>query len=65
MTPREWRRHVRELAAEHGYTVTLSPGGHLRLDKPGRPVIFTSASSSDHRMWKNLRAEMRRAERVS
>jgi len=60
MTPREWRKQVAELADDYGYEVTRSQNNHLRLTKPGHPVVFTSGSSSDWRTIKNLRAQLRR-----
>ena len=61
-SPREWRRSVNDLADEYGYDVSTSGSGHLRLTKPGRPTVFTSATSSDRRAIKNLRSKIRRNE---
>jgi hypothetical protein len=62
MTPREARREIARLAATYGYEVSESNGGHLRLTKPGYPIVFTSKSTSDWRSTKNLEAKLRRAE---
>lgn len=62
MRPREWRKQVHAIADSMGWEVSTSRGGHLRLEKPGRRVVFTSCSSSDVRAVKNLRSQLRRAE---
>lgn len=61
MSPNEYRKHVKAIAKEYGYKITKTNGGHLRLSKPGHPVVFSSLSSSDHRAVKNLQSQVRRS----
>jgi hypothetical protein len=65
VTPGEWKREVSRLAAEHGYKVNRSKSGHLRLTKPGRPMLFTSCTSSDWRAMENLRHKILRNEKAA
>jgi hypothetical protein len=50
-------------AADHGWQISLTRGGHLRLTKPGRGPVFTSSTPSDHRAYLNALAMLRRADR--
>lgn len=43
-------------AAAHGWTPKRTNGGHLRFTKPGRPIIHTSSTPSDHRAVRNALA---------
>lgn len=50
------------LAAEsQGWTIEPTKGGHLRWKPPSGGPIFSSASPSDWRASKKLRAQLRRA----
>ncbi|MFC4160753.1 type II toxin-antitoxin system HicA family toxin [Chitinimonas lacunae] len=70
-SPRELCRGRKQLlplvehALARGWTVARTPGGHLRFNKPGLPPIYTSATASDHRSWRNARAQLDRAERAA
>lgn len=62
MTLAQWRRKVRDVCREFGYRIDGRTGsGHLRLKHRTARVVFTSATPSDHRTFKNLRSELRRA----
>lgn len=63
---RKYRRAVEKLAAEFGRKVELRKSGHLALLCPrgDRPPIFTSSTSSDHRILKNLRKHLKHGEAV-
>ena len=50
-------------AADHGWQISLTRGGHLRLTKPGRGPVFTSSTPSDRRAYLNALATLRRADR--
>ena len=50
-------------AAAHGWTPKRTNGGHLRFTKPGRPIIHTSSTPSDHRAVRNALAMLARADR--
>lgn len=50
-------------AAAHGWTPMRTNGGHLRFTKPGRPIIHTSSTPSDHRAVRNALAMLARADR--
>jgi len=64
MSYSSWLREVRDLAGAHGYVVQKGRGNHLRLYRPGYGLIFTSATPSDHRVLKNLRAQIRKNPRI-
>src|SRR5690606_11515837 len=50
-------------AADHGWQISLTHGGHLRFTKPGRGPVFTSSTPSDHRAYLNALTMLRRADR--
>ena len=50
-------------AEAHGWQVTRTRNGHWRLLHPGGGIVVMSSSPSDHRALRNMRAQMRRAER--
>lgn len=50
-------------AADHGWQISLTHGGHLRFTKPGRGPVFTSSTPSDRRAYLNALAMLRRADR--
>lgn len=50
-------------AAAHDWTPKRTNGGHLRFTKPGRPIIHTSSTPSDHRAVRNALAMLARADR--
>ncbi|MGV8399231.1 type II toxin-antitoxin system HicA family toxin [Pseudomonas aeruginosa] len=52
-----------EYALKEGWTVSRTPGGHLRFVKPGLPPIYTSSTVSDHRGGRNAQAMLKRAQR--
>ena len=44
-----------------GYTITLTRGGHYKFSHPEMTsLVFTSATPSDSRAYKNLRATLKR-----
>lgn len=49
-------------AKAHGWQITKTNGGHLRLTKPGRPIIHTSSTPSDWRAVRNAVAMLARAD---
>ncbi|WP_124313878.1 type II toxin-antitoxin system HicA family toxin [Pseudomonas chlororaphis] len=52
-----------EYALREGWTVSRTPGGHMRFVKPGLPPIYTSSTVSDHRGGRNAQAMLKRAQR--
>lgn len=53
-------RDLYDLAREHGWTVEISNGNHLRwIDPDGNVVSHTSSTPSDWRAVKNLRKQLR------
>ncbi|TBU78198.1 hypothetical protein [Phytopseudomonas daroniae] len=52
-------------AKEFGWTVAKTNGGHLRITKPGRPIIHTSSTPSDRRAVHNALAMLVRADRAA
>lgn len=48
-------------AKKLGFDVTITAGGHLRFQLPGRPPVFGSSTSSDVRAVRNIRAKLRRS----
>lgn len=56
-------RKVVEFAESLGFTVERTKGLHLKLLKPGRPVVFTSGTPGDNRAIKNIIAQLKRVER--
>ena len=50
-------------AADHGWQISLTQGGHLRFTKPGHGPVFTSSTPSDRRAYLNALAMLRRADR--
>ncbi|AEB58183.1 hypothetical protein [Ectopseudomonas mendocina] len=49
-------------AQAHGWQITRTNGGHLRLTKPGRPIVHTSSTPSDWRAVRNAVAMLARAD---
>ena len=49
-------------AKAHGWLIAKTNGGHLRLTKPGRPIIHTSSTPSDWRAVRNAVAMLARAD---
>ncbi len=52
-----------EYALGEGWEVLRTQGGHLKFVKPGLPLIYTSATASDHRAIRNAHAMLRRTQR--
>jgi predicted RNA binding protein YcfA (HicA-like mRNA interferase family) len=50
-------------ASACGWQVTRTRGGHWRLLRPNGGIVVLSSTPSDHRALRNVRAQMRRAER--
>jgi predicted RNA binding protein YcfA (HicA-like mRNA interferase family) len=50
-------------AEAHGWRVQPTRGGHWRLLHPDGGIIVMSSTPSDCRALRNMRAQMRRAER--
>lgn len=50
-------------AANNGWTARRTRGGHVRFQKPGRPLIHTSSTPSDWRAYRNALAMLVRADR--
>jgi hypothetical protein len=64
VTIEQWRRIVRELADEAGATVEHTRGGHLAIRHPDGWVVFCAGSPSEgYRAKKNVRSQIRRAQR--
>lgn len=49
-------------AKAHGWQITKTNGGHLRLTKPGRPIIHTSSTPIDWRAVRNAVSMLARAD---
>lgn len=49
-------------AKAHGWQISRTNGGHLRLTKPGRPIIHTSSTPSDWRAVRNAVSMLARAD---
>jgi len=62
---REGLRQLASFAEANGWTITRTPGGHIKFSKHGCSSIFTSCTSSDHRSDRNALASLRRAGRTS
>lgn len=61
---RSQERRLAKQLLERGWSCRPLKSGHLRFDHPGGVhCVIVSGSPSDHRGWKNLRSEIRRAER--
>lgn len=52
-------------AADHGWQISLTQGGHLRFTKPGRGPVFSSSTPSDRRAFRNALAMLRRSDRAA
>lgn len=67
MKAANWRRRIRELIDTlGGGTMTLTGGGHIRIDlNIGGGPVFTSSTPSDRRALDNLRALLRRVHRLA
>jgi predicted RNA binding protein YcfA (HicA-like mRNA interferase family) len=46
-----------------GWDITLTRGGHLRWRSPKGGLVISPSTPSDHRSLRNLRSDLRRAER--
>ena len=62
---KEYRKQLDALAARHDYTIERTPGGHLKLSKPGCKPVFAPFSASDPRSLKNVRSYILRNERTT
>ena len=60
MKPAQWRRQLEQVAAEHGATVELTKGGHLRVKHPSGWFVFQASTPGDHRALMNARSHDRR-----
>jgi predicted RNA binding protein YcfA (HicA-like mRNA interferase family) len=50
-----------KIARRQGWTVEPTRGGHLKLIPPnGGQFVVLASTPSDHRVWKNDRARLRR-----
>ncbi|WP_051424516.1 type II toxin-antitoxin system HicA family toxin [Pseudomonas sp. URMO17WK12:I4] len=56
--------HLLIYAANNGWTARRTRGGHVRFQKPGRPLIHTSSTPSDWRAYRNALAMLVRADRA-
>jgi hypothetical protein len=56
-------RTVRQLAAEYGWQLTPTSGGHIKFTKRGCPPVFAAATPSCWRAMRNLEAMLRRVVR--
>ena len=64
MTIEQWRRIVRDLAADAGAAVEHTKGGHLAIRHPDGWVVFCSSTPSEgYRAKLNVRSQIRRAQR--
>lgn len=59
LAPREFRPIIRE-ALKHGWRVTVSGGGHLRLQGPLRGLVYASMTPSCWRARHELIRDLRR-----
>lgn len=61
--PRKELRPIVKRARKQGWKVDVTRGGHVRFVPPpsGGSMVIASASASDSRAMKNLRAQLRRA----
>jgi hypothetical protein len=55
------RRFLKQLASEFEFTAELTKGGHVRLILPNGAIVHTGSTPSDHRVVRQVRAELRRA----
>lgn len=61
MKPSEYRKRLAKLADEHGYEMSPTRGGHIKLTRQrDGAVVFAATSASDWRSLRNLRSQMRR-----
>lgn len=60
MNSKEYRR-ARVLAAQQGWTVEHTRGGHERWLAPDGAIVIMASTPSDKRAWLNARAALRRA----
>ena len=58
--PEPYRKLARA-AREAGWTVTLTPGGHLSWQPPEGPAVITASTPSDWRGVRNGKARLRAA----
>ncbi len=61
---RKKHQQLVEFAIANGWTVTRTPGGHIKLTKVGLGSIFTSSTASDYLSGLNAIARARRADRM-
>lgn len=58
------KKRMRELVKDlrqHGFVVTLTGGGHLKVTHPDKPgIVFMPSTPSDHRAVENTLAQLRR-----
>jgi predicted RNA binding protein YcfA (HicA-like mRNA interferase family) len=54
------QEHVRK-AVREGWAATLTKGSHVRLIHPGGAIVFASGTPGDHRVIRNVKADLRRA----
>jgi hypothetical protein len=51
-------------ARRRGWQVDMTRNSHWRLRGPNQAMLFTGSTPSDHRGVRNLRSDIRRAERT-
>lgn len=60
VAPRDFRPIIRE-AVRHGWHVSTSGGGHLRLRGPSGALVFAARTPSDWRARRGLIKDLKRA----
>lgn len=58
--PKSWRQTINTIASTPGWSVSVTGGGHLRVQSPDGASCFLSKTQSDRRAAANAKAHLRR-----
>lgn len=59
-------KDLKQLLSQHpDWTAEKAGSGHVKLRHPSGALVTVSSSVSDRRGWLNVRADLRRAERLA
>lgn len=61
----ESTKRLIQFAEEAGWVPSLTNSCHIRFDKPGKPAVYFSSSTSDRRAALNCRSKLRHADNLT
>lgn len=61
----EATKRLIQFAKEAGWVPSLTNSGHIRFDKPNKPAVYFSSSTSDRRAALNCKSKLRHADNLT